>query len=93
MCPVRHLAQKILMAVNYCSSQLARRLRWVAPAYHNKKAATLHPGAYKFSLQFDRRSDGRFGVRVGTWNVGSLNGNGGDVCEEQGKRMIVVCCL
>ena len=37
--------------------------------------------------------DGRFGVRVGTWNLGSLSGNEGDVCEELRKRMIDVCCL
>ena len=34
-----------------------------------------------------------FGVRVGTWNLGSLIGNGGTVCEELGKMMIDVCCL
>ena len=32
----------------------------------------------------------RFGVRVGTWNLGSLSGNGGEVCEELRKRMIDV---
>ena len=25
---------------------------------------------------------GGLGVRVGTWDVGSLSGKGGDVCEE-----------
>ena len=30
---------------------------------------------------------------VGTWNVGSLSGKGGEVCEELRKRMIDVCCL
>ena len=27
------------------------------------------------------------------WNLGSLSGNGGEVCEELRKRMIDVCCL
>ena len=30
---------------------------------------------------------------VGTWNVGSVSGKGGEVCEELRKRMIDVCCL
>ena len=30
--------------------------------------------------------------RVGTRDIGSLSGKGGDVCEEQ-KRMINLCCL
>ena len=64
---VKHLAPKILMAVNYCESQLAQRLEWAAPAYHKKDGATPHPGACKYSLQYDRRPDGRFGVWVGTW--------------------------
>ena len=32
-------------------------------------------------------------MRVGMWNLGSLSGNGGDVCEELRKRMIDVCSL
>ena len=45
MLHVKHLAPKILMAVNYCVRQLARRLGWAAPAYHRKEGATPHPGA------------------------------------------------
>ena len=63
------------------------------PTYHEKEGATPHPGASKFSLQYDGRPDGRIGVRVGRWNLGSLIGNGGEVCEELRKRMIDVCCL
>ena len=62
------------MAVNYCGHQLARRLGWAAPAYHKKEGAIPHPGACKFSLQYDGRPDGRFGVRVWTQNLGSLSG-------------------
>ena len=94
--PCKHLAPNILstMAVNYCGRQLTRRLVWSAtPAYHKKERATLHPGAWKFSLQYDRRPDGRFGVWVGTWNLGSLRGKGGEVCEELRKRVNDVCCL
>ena len=32
-------------------------------------------------LQYDGRPDERFGLRVGTWNLGSLSGKG-EVCEE-----------
>ena len=78
MHPVKHLAQKILkiMAVNYCGWQLALRLGWAAPAYHKKEGITPHPGACKLSLQYDRRPDECFVVRVGTWNLGSLSGKG-----------------
>ena len=64
MLPMKHLSPKILMAVNYCRRQLARRLGWAAPAYHKKEGAIPHPGVYMRSLQYDRRPDGRFGVRV-----------------------------
>ena len=75
MLPVRHLATNILiMAVNYCWRQLARQLRWATPAYHQKVAAAPHPGVCKFSLQYEGRPDGCLGVRVGTWNLGSLSG-------------------
>ena len=66
---------------------------WVAPAYRAKEGVTLHPVAYKFSLQYEGMCDGCFGVRVGTWNVVSLSGKGGDVCEELRERRIDVCCL
>ena len=36
---------------------------------------------------------GAFGVQVVMWNLGSLSGNGGEVCEELRKRTIDVCCL
>ena len=77
MLPVKHLAPKILMAVNHCRCQLAQRLRLAAPAYHTKKVATLHLGACKHSLQTDGRPVECLGVRIGTWNFGSLSGKGG----------------
>ena len=76
MLPVKHLEPKILMAVNYCGRQLARRLGLVAPAYHKKEGVTQYPAACKFSLQYDWRSDERFGVWFGTWNLDSLSGKG-----------------
>ena len=65
MFAVRHLAQKILMAVDYCGRQLARILGWAAPAYLKEKDATPHHGASKHCLQYDGRPDGRFGCRLG----------------------------
>ena len=32
-------------------------------------------------------------MRVGTWNLASLSGKVGEVCDELIKRMIDVCCL
>ena len=95
MLPVWHLANKILkiMAVNYCGYQLARRFGWAVPACHKEGGAAQHPGACKFSLQYDGGPDRHFEVRVGTSNLVSLSGKGGEVCEELRKRMIDVCCL
>ena len=73
--------------------QLAQRLCWAAPAYKRKEGAIPYPGMRKHSLQYDGRPDGRFGVWVWTWNLGSLCGKGVEVCEELRKRMIDVCCL
>ena len=39
------------------------------------------------------KPDKRFGVRVGTWNIGSMSGRGTAVCEELRKRRMDVCCL
>ena len=32
-------------------------------------------------------------LRCETWNLGSVSGKGGEVCEELRKWMIDVCCL
>ena len=53
----------------------------------------MQPGACWHSLQYDWRTDGRFGVWVGTWNLGSLGGWWGEVCEELRERIIDVCYL
>ena len=76
MLPVKHQAPNILkiMAVIYCGYQLAQRLGWVTPAYHRKEGTIPHPGACKFSLQYDGRPDECLWMLVGTWNVGSLSG-------------------
>ena len=93
MLPVEHLAPKILMAVSHCGRQLVQRLGLAAPAYHKKERATPHPEAYKHSLQYDSRPNGRIGVWVRTWNLSSQSGKGGEVWEELRKRMSDVCCL
>ena len=38
-------------------------------------------------MQYDGKPDGRFGVLVRAWKLGSLSGKG-EVCEELRKRMI-----
>ena len=35
----------------------------------------------------------RFGVRFGSWNVGSISGRATEVCEELRKQKVDVCCL
>ena len=81
------------MAVNCCGRQLAQRLGWVAHACHEKEGAAPHPGVCMLSMRYDGMSDEHFGVRVGKWDFGCLNGKEGDVCEEPRKKMIYVCCL
>ena len=61
-------------------------------AYHKKKGETPDPGPHKHCLQ-NGKPDERLGVRVGTWNVGSISGRGTEVCEELRKRMMDVRCL
>ena len=61
-------------------------------ACHRKEGATLYHVAHKNCLLYDGRRNGRFGVQVGTWNLGSLSENG-EVCDELRRRMIDVCCL
>ena len=45
------------------------------------------------SLQYVWKPDERFGEQIRMWNLGSLSGKAGEVCEELIKRMIDVCCL
>ena len=78
-----------MVAVNYGGRQLAGRLGWVAPVYHKKACASPHPGVCMFSLEHNRRPDGRFGTR----NLISHNGKWGEVCGELRKRVIDVRCL
>ena len=74
--PVKHIAPKTFMAVNYCGHQLARRLWLAALAYHGKEDAVPHIGARRHSLRYDGWSYGRFGVCVVTWKLGSQGGKG-----------------
>ena len=32
-------------------------------------------------------------MRLGTWNIGTLNGNGFEICEELWKKNVDLCCL
>ena len=81
------------MEVSKRGHQPARRLGWAAPAYHKKDGATPHPGSRRHGLLYDGKPDERFGVRLGSWNVGSLRGRGVEVCEELRKRRVDVCCV
>ena len=77
---------------NNCSQPLWAPTRpkvGAGSTYHKKEGATLHPVACKFSWHNYRRPDEQFGVRVGIWNLDSLSGKWGDVCEELIKRMMM----
>ena len=81
-----------MMAAKKHGYQPAQRLGWATLAYHKQEGATPHPGPRKHCLQNDGKPDERFGVRVGTWNIGSMSGRGTEVCEELRKRGMDVCC-
>ena len=82
-----------MMAATKHWHQPARRLGWAALAYHKKEGATHDPGQRKHCLQNDGKPDERFGVRVGTWNIGSMSGRAKEVCEALRKRRMDVCRL
>ena len=83
----------LMMTAGKHGHQPAQRLGWVALAYHKQKGATPDLGPHKHCLQNDGKPDEWLGVRVGTWNVGSLSGRATEVCEELRKRTMDVCCL
>ena len=35
----------------------------------------------------------RVKIKLGTWNVGTLNGKGLEICDEPWKRNVDLCCL
>ena len=32
-------------------------------------------------------------IRLGTWNIGALNGKGLEICDELWRRNVDLCCL
>ena len=66
---------------------------WAALTYHKQEGAAPDPGPRKHCLQDDGKPDERFGVRMGTWNIGSMSGRGTEVCEELRKTRMDVCSL
>ena len=82
-----------MMVATKHGHQRAQRLGWAALACHKQEGATPDPGPRKHCLQNDGKPDERFGVRVGTWNIGSMSGRGTEVCEELRERRMDVCCL
>ena len=65
MLPVTHHTPQILVAVNYCRCQLAKRLRWAAPAYHKKEGATPRPGACRHTYSMTGNLMGDLGCGLG----------------------------
>ena len=63
------------------------------PTTNRKIQPLTLAGLCKHCLQNDGKSDEWLGMRVGTWNVGSMSGRGTEVCEELRKRRMDVCCL
>ena len=59
--------------------------------YHEGERAIHHPGVFKLSLQYDGWPDRHFGAQVGRWNIGCLDINGGEVCEDMRRRNDVYC--
>ena len=69
--------------------QPARRLGWAARAYHKEDGEKTQSGPHRRCLLYDGvKPNGRFGVMLGTWNVGSLIVKGVEICEELTKRRV-----
>ena len=64
----------------------AQRLEWAALVYNKQKVAAPDSGPPKHSLQNDGKPDEQLGMRMRTWNVGSVSRRGTEVCEELRKR-------
>ena len=62
--------KNLMMTARKHGHQPAQRLGWALLAYHKQKGAAPDPGLCKHCLQ----NDEWLGVRVGTWNIGSLSG-------------------
>ena len=71
--------------------QPTQRLGCTTLAYHKQEGAAPDPGLRKHCLQNGGKPDERFGVRVGTWNIGSMSGRGTELCEELRKRRMDIC--
>ena len=77
-----------MMTATKHGHQPAQKLGWTALAYHKQP----DHGPCQHCLQNDGKPDEQLGVRVGTWNVGSMSETGTEVCEKLRKRL-EVCCL
>ena len=82
-----------MMAATKHGLQPSQGLGWPALGYHKQEGATPQPGLRKHCFRNDGKPDERFGVRVGTWIIGSMSGRGTEVCEELRKRRLDLCCL
>ena len=81
-----------MMALRRHGHQPAQRLGWATLAYHKQKGVAPDPGPCKNCFQNDGKTNKWLGVRVGSWNVGSMSGADTEVCEELKKRRMDVCC-
>ena len=73
---VRHPTSGMPMVVNYCRSQVARRLRWVHLSTVKRKVQPLILDHAGIACNMTGGMIGALGVRVGAWNRGSLSGKG-----------------
>ena len=60
---------------------------------HLQKGAAPDPGPCKYCLQNDWKPDEMFGVREGTWNVGSMSGRGAGHRQHFFQRAVLRCKL
>lgn len=94
------------MTVKRCGRRLARRTGWVAAVlgqnpsqypYHKKEAADISPhrltshGVINDELNRPDKPVRRHGVRIGSWNVGSMTGKSGEVANELWSREVDIC--
>ena len=91
--PCNHLTPKILRTFEYCMWQLAGKFEWAASVNLKNDVSIPNAGAWRYSLQYDRRPDWCFEVLFEMWRIGSLSGREEEMCEWLIKRMVDVCSL
>ena len=98
-CPEAEVSKGMLPVETTCSNKILimtarkhghQRLGWTALVYQKQKGAVPDSGPHKHCLQKNGKSDEQLGVRVRTWNIGSMRWIDTELCD---WMWMDLCCL